>query len=115
MKSFIITLFAGLIEKRFFCRVSPVGIPSLIASEIVQMHDPVQELRKLGLYTAFMFTTRDLLTFRYFVTVLAGLFVHGVITIPVIFLIFARRNPLKYSFGMLQAYLTAFGTSSRWE
>lgn len=47
------------------------------------------------------------------VTVLAGLSIHAFVTLPLLLIFFGKRNPLKYSFGMLQAYLTAFGTSSR--
>jgi len=49
----------------------------------------------------------------YFATVLLGLFIHGVIVLPLIYLVLTRSNPLKLVKAVLQALLTAFGTSSR--
>jgi Na+/H+-dicarboxylate symporter len=46
-------------------------------------------------------------------TVLGGLAIHSCITLPILFVLVARRNPFAYSYNMLQAYLTAFGTASR--
>lgn len=74
-----------------------MGILFLIASEIIRMDDLVKELQRLAMYI---------------VTVLAGLFVHACITLPIILIVVGRRNPLKFTYGMLQALLTAFGTSS---
>ena len=79
-------------------RYSPVGIMFLIAAEIIKMEDPVSDLAALGLYIA---------------TVLTGLLIHGCITLPLLYLIIVRRNPLKYLYGILQALVTAFGTASR--
>jgi Na+/H+-dicarboxylate symporter len=76
---------------------SPIGITFLIAAEIIQMEDPIAEIEALGMYI---------------VTVLAGLFVHGFIVLPLIYLITVRKNPLPYVYGILQAMLTAFGTAS---
>lgn len=78
--------------------MSPIGITFLIASQIVGMKDLRGEVQRLGMYM---------------VTVLVGLFIHGCITIPVLLFLLGRRNPFKYCYGMLQAYLTAFGTASR--
>ena len=47
-------------------------------------------------------------------TVLLGLFIHGCITLPLIYIIMTRSNPLKVIKAALQALLTAFGTSSRY-
>ena len=49
----------------------------------------------------------------YMLTVLLGLFIHGFITLPLIYLVIARRNPLNLYKGTLQALLVAFGISSR--
>ena len=71
----------------------------LVASEIINMKDPVAELEALGLYIA---------------TVLAGLCIHGIIILPLLYFIFVRENPFRYIYGMLQALATALGTASRY-
>lgn len=48
----------------------------------------------------------------FIVTVLLGLGVHSLITIPLILFFVAGRNPLSYAKGMLSAMMTAFSTSS---
>jgi Na+/H+-dicarboxylate symporter len=76
---------------------SPIGIMFLIAAQIVAMNDLIKELERLGMYM---------------VTVLTGLFIHGCITLQVLLVVFGRRNPLKWAYGLMQALLTAFGTAS---
>ncbi|CAF3438265.1 unnamed protein product [Rotaria socialis] len=48
----------------------------------------------------------------YMATVLAGLFIHGFIILPLILFIVTRMNVFKYIRGMSQALVTAFGTAS---
>jgi len=48
----------------------------------------------------------------YIITVIAGLVLHGFIVLPIIYLIFVRRNPFKHFVGSLQALVTALGTDS---
>ena len=62
------------------------------------MEDPLAELQALGLYMA---------------TVLLGLFIHGFIVLPLIYLIIVRKNPFVFIRGIVQAMVTAFGTASR--
>ncbi|XP_064645065.1 excitatory amino acid transporter 3-like isoform X2 [Lineus longissimus] len=76
---------------------SPVGIMFLVAAEIIKMPDPAEVLRQLGLYMA---------------TVLAGLAIHSIIVLPLIYFVCVRKNPFKYIAGVVQAMITAFGTSS---
>ncbi len=82
----------------FLCRYSPVGILFLIAAEIINMDNLEQELARLSWYMA---------------TVILGLLTHALITLPLLMVVLGRRNPIKYTYGMLQALMTAFGTSSR--
>uniref|UniRef100_A0A0M3HR40 Amino acid transporter n=1 Tax=Ascaris lumbricoides TaxID=6252 RepID=A0A0M3HR40_ASCLU len=77
--------------------LSPVGITFLIAAQIVGMKDPGKELQRL---------------MGYMVCVLAGLSIHGLVVLPTLMIILARRNPVKYVYGMTQALLTALATSS---
>ena len=51
-------------------------------------------------------------TGAYFGTVLAGLFVHALVTLPLLLWLFTRRNPFRFLLQMSQALLTAFSTAS---
>lgn len=82
----------------FASRVSPIGICSLIAAKVAAMDDIVQSLDMVGKYMA---------------TVIAGLFIHALIIIPLLYLIVVRKNPIRYFIGLRDAIITAFGTSSR--
>jgi len=48
----------------------------------------------------------------YMLTVVLALAIHGLITLPVIVWIFAKRSPLEYAKAMTPALLTAFSTAS---
>ncbi|CCD72844.1 Putative sodium-dependent excitatory amino acid transporter glt-4 [Caenorhabditis elegans] len=76
---------------------SPVGITFLIAAQIVGMKDPGQELHRL---------------MGYVITVILGLLIHAFVVIPLLCVVLARRNPIKFVGGMAQALLTALATSS---
>ncbi|KAF3701014.1 Excitatory amino acid transporter 5 Retinal glutamate transporter Solute carrier family 1 member 7 [Channa argus] len=75
----------------------PFGIVFLVAGKILDMHDPAHLGEKLGMY---------------FITVLCGLFVHGLILLPLFFFFFTRKNPFPYIRGLLQALVIALATSS---
>ena len=79
-------------------RYFPFGIIFLVAGKILDMHDPIHLAEKLGMY---------------FITVLLGLFVHGVILLPLFFYILTKKNPFSYIRGLLQALVIALATSSR--
>ncbi|CDW53847.1 excitatory amino acid transporter [Trichuris trichiura] len=76
---------------------APIGIIFLTAHQIVIFKDPVKELQRLV---------------GYMITVLSGLFIHAFVVLPSLMLLVGRRNPLKYTYGILPALLTALGTSS---
>lgn len=76
---------------------SPIGIWSLIAAKFASMNNILGTFESLGLYM---------------VTVISGLLIHSLIVLPLIYFVTTRRNPLLYVKGIVQALLTAFGTSS---
>jgi solute carrier family 1 (high affinity glutamate transporter) protein 2 len=47
------------------------------------------------------------------ITVIMGLLVHALVTLPGIYYMFTRKNPAVFFQGMLQAWVTALGTASR--
>ncbi|XP_055796984.1 excitatory amino acid transporter 5-like isoform X2 [Salvelinus fontinalis] len=75
----------------------PFGIIFLVAGKILDMQDPSNLGKKLGWYT---------------ITVLTGLFVHGLILLPFFYLVLTQKNPFTYIRGLLQALVIALATSS---
>ncbi|MGB8492017.1 MAG: dicarboxylate/amino acid:cation symporter [Bacteroidales bacterium] len=85
----------------FIIKFTPLGIFSITAKVIaqqVQLGNEISEvISRLGLY---------------FITVLAGLFIHGLFTLPLSVKLLGRINPLKHFRNMATPLLTAFSTSS---
>ena len=80
--------------------LAPVGIFGLVAGRIGHaggFKEFLPELLAVG---------------KYSFTVVFGLGVHGIIILPLILLLIARRNPLTYLKGMSTALLNAFSTAS---
>ncbi|KAK9519902.1 hypothetical protein VZT92_022603 [Zoarces viviparus] len=75
----------------------PFGIIFLVAGKILDMQDPSTLGKKLGWYG---------------ITVLAGLFVHGLILLPFFYFVLTKKNPFTYIRGLLQAMVVALATSS---
>uniref|UniRef100_A0A3Q3K8Q5 Amino acid transporter n=1 Tax=Monopterus albus TaxID=43700 RepID=A0A3Q3K8Q5_MONAL len=75
----------------------PFGIIFLVAGKILDMQDPSTLGKKLGWYG---------------ITVLTGLFVHGLILLPFFYFLLTRKNPFTYIRGLLQAMVIALATSS---
>ncbi len=77
---------------------APIGILALIGGIIAENRESVDELiTALGLYS---------------LTVIIGLLIHAVITLPIILKFFGKRNPFSYFLNMGQALATAFTTAS---
>ncbi|GCC17818.1 neutral amino acid transporter A [Chiloscyllium punctatum] len=76
---------------------APVGILFLVASRIVEMEDVVLLVTGLG---------------KYVLASILGHFIHGGIILPLIYLLFTRRNPYKFLLGIITPLTTAFGTCS---
>lgn len=96
-------MFSEIVPKYVFTlqmcnRYSPFGIMSLIVGKIMSIADLALTAQQLGLYM---------------LTVIIGLLIHGVITLPVIYFAITRKNPWTFFRGMLQAWVTALGTASR--
>ena len=83
----------------YLIRTSPVGIASIIAGKLLEVDSFYDLVQELGLY---------------FTCVVVGLMVHACVTLPLLYILFTRKNPLKLLRGALQALLVAFGTSSRY-
>uniref|UniRef100_A0A669BPW4 Amino acid transporter n=1 Tax=Oreochromis niloticus TaxID=8128 RepID=A0A669BPW4_ORENI len=76
---------------------APIGILFLIAGKIVEMDDLTQMGGQLGMYT---------------ITVIIGLMIHAVLILPTLYFVITRQNPFIFIAGLLQALVTALGTSS---
>lgn len=70
----------------------------LISGKILEMDDLLVMGGQLGMYT---------------ITVIIGLLIHALVVLPLLFFIVTRRNPWPFIGGLLQALVTALGTSSR--
>ncbi len=81
-------------------RVAPIGIFCLVAARFgkAQADGKFLELLQVQSY--------------YMVTVLTGLTLHALVTLPLLLYIFTRRNPFVFMKQMSQAVLTAFSTAS---
>ncbi|KAG2465752.1 excitatory amino acid transporter 1-like [Polypterus senegalus] len=76
---------------------APLGILFLIAGKIVEMEDINMVGGQLGMYT---------------ITVIIGLLIHAVLVLPTLYFVVTHRNPFVFIGGLLQALITALGTSS---
>ncbi len=76
-------------------KLAPIGIFALLAREVVRSGPEL--IMKL---------------LPYFATVGGGLLIHAFVTLPLLLVFLARRNPLEYFRAVLPAVATAFSTAS---
>ncbi|CAK9290496.1 unnamed protein product [Gordionus sp. m RMFG-2023] len=76
---------------------SPLGIMCLIASKIVETDNLGKAAKDLG---------------SYMLTVIMGLFIHLFISLPLIYFVLTKKNPLIFMKAMLPAIITALATAS---
>ncbi|XP_043909761.1 excitatory amino acid transporter 1-like isoform X2 [Protopterus annectens] len=76
---------------------APIGIMFLIAGKILEMEDLAVVGGQLGMYT---------------ITVIVGLLIHALLVLPTLYFIVTHKNPWTFIGGLLQALITALGTSS---
>lgn len=79
--------------------VFPVGVMFLIASKIIEVDNMRRLMRHLG---------------KYFMTVIIGLAIHGIVFLPLVYGAITKRSPVMFFASMSQAIATAFGTASRY-
>lgn len=84
---------------RFVTRYSPFGIMCLIAGKVMSIANLAATAQMLGVYM---------------ITVILGLAIHGIITLPTIYWFITRQNPGTFFRGMMQAWVTAGATASRY-
>ncbi|MDF1816493.1 MAG: dicarboxylate/amino acid:cation symporter [Verrucomicrobiales bacterium] len=81
-------------------KIAPIGIFCLVAARFGEAQAEgkfIEELAQIG---------------KFFGTVLVGLFIHLLVTLPAILWFMTKRNPYKFLLQMGQALLTAFSTAS---
>ncbi|XP_031346305.1 excitatory amino acid transporter 3-like isoform X2 [Photinus pyralis] len=88
---------AMLIITKWVIYLSPLGVLFLVASKVLEIENPEELIGRLGMY---------------FLTVIVGLLIQGIVIIPLTYVIIVRKNPFTYLINLGQALATAFGTSS---
>ncbi|XP_055730761.1 excitatory amino acid transporter 1-like [Salvelinus fontinalis] len=76
---------------------APIGILFLISGKIVEMDDITEMGGQLAMYT---------------ITVIIGLSIHAFIILPGLYFAITRLNPFIFIMGLVEALITALGTSS---
>ncbi|KAF3851151.1 hypothetical protein F7725_012923 [Dissostichus mawsoni] len=97
LKDFFDCLNEAIMRLVAIIMYAPIGILFLIAGKIVEMDDISSMGGQLAMYT---------------VTVICGLLVHALFVLPTLYFLVTRKNPFVFIGGLLQALITALGTSS---
>jgi solute carrier family 1 (high affinity glutamate transporter) protein 1 len=117
--------------------IAPIGVFGLVAGKIAEAsvpplnpqiyHDMTLFLKSFSMHAGdyFAYFARPLTeggghqvwleilkVGKYSLTIIIGLAIHGFIVLPLILTLLAKRNPLKYGYGVSQAVATAFSTAS---
>ncbi len=101
IRSFVVSMNDALMSFiLLLMKVAPIGIFCLVAARFgkANLDGQLGELISIQ--------------FKYMATVLLGLAVHALVTLPLILWIFTKRNPYRFMMQMSQAVLTAFSTAS---
>ncbi|CAJ0576412.1 unnamed protein product, partial [Mesorhabditis spiculigera] len=75
----------------------PLGIASIICSKLLEVADLVSTVLTLSVFI---------------LTVLAGLLIQVLVTLPLIYYVVSRKNPYRFLRGLGQALITGLGTGS---
>ncbi len=81
-------------------KVAPIGIFCLVAARFGRAQVEGQFIELIKIQS------------KYMATVLSGLAIHALITLPLLLWFFTRRNPFTFMAQMSQAIMTAFSTAS---
>ncbi len=83
---------------RFILQFAPLGIFSIIANAMAKNSERIADIAgSLGLFM---------------LVVLAGLLIHGLVTLPLVFYLISKSNPFAHLRNMLSVLFFAFSTSS---
>ena len=78
-------------------KLTPLAVTFLVLPQILKVKELSDLLGSVGWYT---------------LTVLLGLFIHGLIILPLSYLVLTRKNPFGVIKELSSAMMTAFGTAS---
>lgn len=104
--------------------VGPQGKPVLgffegVFAAVMKLVDWILWLAPAGVFCLVVWTVARIGTAalvgplgKYMITVVVGLGIHGLVTLPVVLWVFGRTNPYRFMHQMRESLMTAFGTAS---
>ena len=92
-------LFFMTKSKLFACRLSPVGVASVIMSKILSVTELGSVMSTLSLFI---------------LTCVIGIMLYQIVFQNLLYLLIVRKNPFKFYFNLLEPWVTAFATASTW-